>query len=1066
MSVDAQRLAIPKAGAVDIIELTSDDDSSFEFVRSAITPARRARPAFQSPRAAHIHAQTKRPSTGTQNVLSYTHPRRAPSTSSSDENARKFKSKHPIERRKPTTPRHLDARTGTERSSAKTATFHSFWSASDKTSSELSDISNSDRSGIPSTHDDILSTNSPRPVPRSTKNYTPQDDKLLHKLRHQGLSWTVIASYFPDRTVGSLSGHYSEIKRAEPCSRPVKGAQNTYRPARPGQSSPLPPQQSDSDSPPPSRQKRGLRRPQQYQIPDANHDSDDPIDNIAEPPTNAHAPRRKLLRRTAQSAKPIVFAPDIESTSDQESSSDAQLTPSEEVYPAPSIARLSRLRELGLNSRTCPADNRVHIQNAASTDFAFARYMDDASGDVSTIAWSKDGSLFAAGAVALTDPDSMQYNRPNNLLIGDAHGHVKELPDHHSQRPRPASGANASMAMQHSQDPRLFHTVQMVDFSPTMPHMYAVDIDGRFSIYDVSAKSMTQTHRIGHLNRDGPIDCLSVGQHGLVAIGVETHTQYSINVLDCSEGRPAVQQSLYAPGPSSRMHCYPSSLKWGTSPQHAPYLLAGFSQKQLFYDVDTIDVQGRTCLWDVMADREVSVTTTPRSVFDVAWNVHASGHTAFAVASVASGNVQNSTRSVVRLFSPSNNALRHTIELECPAYDLNDVMYCPYDDNLIAAGSTDGRVYIWDTRWSKVEQTPQRCFTHGSCLSVLSHERPRWQADTGIRFLSWGCNATQLYSGSSDGLVKCWNPYLAPENNCTGDIAQLKSALMSGAFSPDYSSLLLGEDRGRISLYTLGHDDALDAERFDFEHAPIPVVEQRDLHKELLSSGAVYHVPCGDLPVRQTVRGPNYKSSTLSSALGTNAAEERHNINAPDVLEADFRAYMTGMSTDALQSRADDFQSQLRRKRKESARLRNNLKGPPIKPCELDCAYMPFMYADPDDKVSVVDDARSMDRIPDQLCRKAVTGLDRFKMGLVAVCSRCHAPARPASRPEIGTPSALCEKCAFACLRCGEIAELDGHAVRCARCELQWRADCLGYELVEGLDVQGVDAPRTGLTND
>ncbi len=54
-----------------------------------------------------------------------------------------------------------------------------------------------------------------------------------------------------------------------------------------------------------------------------------------------------------------------------------------------------------------------------------------ASSDVHVVAWGPNGESFAAGAVAVDDPDSMQYNRPNNLLYGNvSNGTIHELGEH------------------------------------------------------------------------------------------------------------------------------------------------------------------------------------------------------------------------------------------------------------------------------------------------------------------------------------------------------------------------------------------------------------------------------------------------------------------------------------------------------------------------------------------------------------------------------------------------------------------------------------------------------------
>ena len=84
---------------------------------------------------------------------------------------------------------------------------------------------------------------------------------------------------------------------------------------------------------------------------------------------------------------------------------------------------------------------------------------------------------------------------------------------------------------------------------------------------------------------------------------------------------------------------------------------------------------------------------------------------------------------------------------------------------------------------------------------------PRENADTGIRFASWGPTNDRFYTGSSDGIVKAWNVKLASEEALVRDVVQLDTGVMSGSFSPDYTQLLLGDSMGGINLLTVGLDD-------------------------------------------------------------------------------------------------------------------------------------------------------------------------------------------------------------------------------------------------------------------
>jgi WD40 repeat protein len=113
-----------------------------------------------------------------------------------------------------------------------------------------------------------------------------------------------------------------------------------------------------------------------------------------------------------------------------------------------------------------------------------------ASSDIHTVAWSPDGQCFAAGAVAVTDPDSMQYNRPNVLLYGNTiSGNIHELGLHSVVREKTSAGPNSTHAMHITQDPKLYTTVSSVAFAPSGNLMYSAGYDGHVNIWDVTKGS-------------------------------------------------------------------------------------------------------------------------------------------------------------------------------------------------------------------------------------------------------------------------------------------------------------------------------------------------------------------------------------------------------------------------------------------------------------------------------------------------------------------------------------------------------------------------------------------------
>ena len=97
------------------------------------------------------------------------------------------------------------------------------------------------------------------------------------------------------------------------------------------------------------------------------------------------------------------------------------------------------------------------------------------------------------------------------------------------------------------------------------------------------------------------------------------------------------------------------------------------------------------------------------------------------------------------------------------------------------------------------------------------------------------------------------------------------------------------------------------------------------------------------------------------------------------------------------------------------------------------------------------DSTRSADRIPHALRNLQPRTKKRpLQQGAMAtkVCVRCGLPAHPSVSDDDDGIS-LCERCDFACFRCGRAASLGAglDTVCCLACDLRWKANALGYTL-------------------
>jgi WD40 repeat protein len=705
--------------------------------------------------------------------------------------------------------------------------------------------------------------------------YTTQEDELLVQLKEvEQLPWSEIIQHFPGRSYGSIQVRYSTKLKGR--SKQTQARQ--HRAPAPILRRESRVREKDTSTPEDSDSHRRLRKRR----------------NNEPPATNgfiswADVKKKRLALELSQDV-PSEENSQVQPASSPPSSSQFE---GARAFPKP-VSRVLRPREIGTNigrswlpkSGSISDELKEHIFD----DVGPKKYFKGTSSDVTCLAWSSNGRHFAAGSIAITDDRSMQYNKPNNLLLGDYERSILvELPEHHIPRPEvlDSNNPNGLLSMRQTQDPRLFMTVASVQFSPDGQTLYTAGSDCKARAYRFDPNDMEHASCMYELDHPASIDLMSVSNTARLATACHQSSDGSIRVYGDDE-TPQISLSPSRADSQTSRAIYPSALRWGSAWAHSNYLLAGFS-------IDSIDeerdIAGETCLWDIAAESRVPIHGITRNVFDVAWNPSPSPAShVFAVACTpGTSQVSRRTRSIVACFAPRQHHVSRVVELECPAFDINDVVYCPHDTNLIAVGATDSKVYVWDQRFAN--QQPLHILEHDTSLSVLDHDRDREIADTGIRFLSWGATSSRLYSGSSDGVVKIWNPYQSSGDAHVKDVETFTSAIMSGAFSPDYRELLIGEDQGRINSLSVGYSDKTirSMTAFDLVPAPSPnddtadeAPESHATARELVRTGQIAIEPMGALPKSQAVQGLNYQGPYLAPTSDQIKSAERMLTEAVD----------------------------------------------------------------------------------------------------------------------------------------------------------------------------------------
>ena len=569
-----------------------------------------------------------------------------------------------------------------------------------------------------------------------------------------------------------------------------------------------------------------------------------------------------------------------------------------------STASLLRNRQFGIiddrgSTLSAKAANR-ELRTRLSEGLAPWKSWNDASNDVLVVAWSPNGSTYAVGASAQTDPASAQYNKRHNLLLGDIDSNtLRELPDHHVARPIPREARGTQWDLYNACDPILQTSVTATRFSIEGDRMFTASYDRTVKVWDVSQRGYPVV--VDTLEHDAEVELAAISgfYSHVLATGSKTREGsirvYSAYDLEAISG-VAYKHSTFSSFralkyPGEELH--PSSLQWGTTWETSHLLLAGFSPK----GKDNTEDPGQTgevCLWDLEQQQAVKLTPSSQNVFEAVWHpnlpIFATGSTP-----LHSNKTYPKTRSIVRTYEPLRSAFS-TVEYECPALDMNDVTFAPYNVNYISAGCTDGITYVWDYRMpDKVMLQLQ----HGEPLAERHPFLSREQHDTGIRFTAWDGDGQYLYTGSSDGFIKAWDIRRAPEDTLVRDVAQLQGGVMCGVFSPDYSNLLVGDDTGAIQIlstaptgqrrYTEDNDyeeaDVI-AEEIPFVYAPqnqrsttakdLPQAEEEvpTCHGTMIAAGALATGELSLHPVFGAGRGPNYSGPYCLEARFQGATED------------------------------------------------------------------------------------------------------------------------------------------------------------------------------------------------
>lgn len=354
------------------------------------------------------------------------------------------------------------------------------------------------------------------------------------------------------------------------------------------------------------------------------------------------------------------------------------------------------------------------IYSAMASNFTSWRWWKGASNDVVSLAWSPDGTKFAAGATTHDD----DYNRGNNLVLGDlARNSLTELPGHwvpHSNQFAP--GAD---------DTRHFTTVSASEWIGQ--HLYTASYDHTVKIWDI--KNGQGVVCIETLMHDSKVVAMAHSNHPSELLATATQ---SFRLWDLRDKPTYMSLPIMRGSHRKEIDLAPTVLAWGQTADTDRILVGGMMERSQ-HDIE-IPLCGHLQVWS-MEESSIStrkVTPDSQHIFDIKWHPTMAK---FVTAGTSLGMAfPRSTRSVVQIYDLSSGRSLVTSRFACPALDINEVTFCPRS-SYVTASCTDGSTYVWDDR------NPHKLLhrlPHGISLSPLSHEHSSECVDVGVSVALWG----------------------------------------------------------------------------------------------------------------------------------------------------------------------------------------------------------------------------------------------------------------------------------------------------------------------------------------
>ncbi|KAK2740941.1 hypothetical protein FQN57_005945 [Myotisia sp. PD_48] len=457
-----------------------------------------------------------------------------------------------------------------------------------------------------------------------------------------------------------------------------------------------------------------------------------------------------------------------------------------------SISALLRSRELGYGLHRARLRVNQAITGITTSKWHATKSWRGGSKAILNTSWSPDGVRYIAGTATECDASSIQYNKGNNLIIGDMSiNKVKELPEHRVPR-----SSIYSSEVSGTSSPEVYMTVSSVAWA-TEETFFTASYDKTVKIWN--SPSYQDTKCVGTLRHPDRIQVMALSSfyNRYLATGCDDPSNhFRLWTMGNSYFQAIPLETTHRHKQPTNM--VPSCLAWGTTSLSKNMLIGGLSGKDSEIE-GSPPKTGHLALWQIeeAGVKPLSLTPNSHNVFDAKWHpnlpIFVVGNTVVSGRSIGIGS---DIRSFVRTYEPLRQK-RCVQEFDCPALDINDVSFCPVNDNYVSASCTDGVTYVWDYRNpAHVLHT----LKHGPPNAQFDNSLAREQSDDGVRLVLWGNDASQFYTGSSDGCLNRWNVLLAPEDVKAQTVASFDHEIACGSFSPDKTNILIGDAGGGIHI--------------------------------------------------------------------------------------------------------------------------------------------------------------------------------------------------------------------------------------------------------------------------